>query len=160
MNVTTKDDLSSGIVQSNCQAPFTRYNLLSNRLSKWFDNRVNVCIHDATGCQTRCQTGCTTRFDNRLNEQLFVQHGCQTVFQHGCQTVFVKPVCQTRFDNRLFVQHGCQTRLTTVLTTDWMLFTRYSRLLNRLYNLFDNRLYRLNGVSHGFYPSNASYRGY
>jgi len=93
-----------------CKAPFTRHNLFSNR----FDNRVNVCIHDTTGCQTGmttgcivytniqpgcltrlttgcivytagCQTGCTTRFDNRLNEQwLFVQH--------GCQTVFVKPV--------------------------------------------------------------------
>jgi len=35
------------------EAPFTRYNLLTNRLSN--------------------------RFDNRLNEQwLFVQHGCQT----------------------------------------------------------------------------------
>jgi len=29
--------------------PFTQYNLLSNR----FHNRVNVCIHDTTGCQTR-----------------------------------------------------------------------------------------------------------
>jgi len=29
------------------EAPFTRYNLLSNRLS-------NVCIHDTTGSQTRC----------------------------------------------------------------------------------------------------------
>jgi len=42
------------------KAPFTRYNLLSNRLSNRFDNRVNVCIHDTTGCQTRCQTGCQT----------------------------------------------------------------------------------------------------
>jgi len=51
------------------------------------DNRINVCIHDTTGCQTGlttgcivytagCQTGCTTRFDNRLNEQwLIVQPG-------------------------------------------------------------------------------------
>jgi len=46
-----------------------------------------------------CQTGCTTRFDNRLNEQLFVQHGCQT-----------------QFDNQL-VQHGCQTSCQTGLTT-------------------------------------------
>jgi len=58
------------------KAPFTRYNLLSNRLSNGFDNRVNVCMNDTTGCQTRSQTGYTTRFDNRLNEQLFVQHGC------------------------------------------------------------------------------------
>jgi len=41
----------------NIKAPFTRYNLLLNRLSNRFDNRVNVCIHDTTGCQTRCQTG-------------------------------------------------------------------------------------------------------
>ena len=42
------------------KAPFTRYNLLSNRLSNRFDNRVNVCIHDTTGCQTGCQTRLTT----------------------------------------------------------------------------------------------------
>jgi len=78
-------------------APFTRYNLLSNRLSKLsnrFDNRLYREYKHSTGCQTRLttslttgcivytvgyQTGCTTRFDNRLNEQwLFVQHGCQT----------------------------------------------------------------------------------
>ena len=51
---------------------------------------------------------------------------------------------------------GCQTRLTTGLTTGCIvytniqpvvsLFTRYSRLSNRLYNRFDNRLYRVNGV--------------
>jgi len=63
---------------------------------------VKPRLHDTTGYQTGCQTGCivytagcqngcTTRFDNRLNEQwLFVQHGCQT---------------------------GCQTGLTAVLTT-------------------------------------------
>jgi len=38
----------------NFQAPFTRYNLLSNRLSNRIDNRFNVCIHDTTGCQTGC----------------------------------------------------------------------------------------------------------
>ena len=38
----------------SCLKPrFTRYNLLSKR----FDNRVNVCIHDTTGCQTRLTTG-------------------------------------------------------------------------------------------------------
>ena len=58
------------------EAPFTRYNRLSNR----FDNRVNVCIHDnTTGCETGLTNACivytagyTTWFDNRLNEQLFV----------------------------------------------------------------------------------------
>ena len=38
------------------KAPFTRYNLLSNRLP--IDNRLNVCIHDTTGCQTGLTTGC------------------------------------------------------------------------------------------------------
>ena len=42
------------------QAPFTWYNLLSYQLSIWFDNRVNVCIHNTTCCQTHCQTGLTT----------------------------------------------------------------------------------------------------
>ena len=31
---------------------YTRYSQLSNRLSNGFDNRLNVCIHDTTGCQT------------------------------------------------------------------------------------------------------------
>jgi len=120
-----------------CKAPFTRYNLLSNQ----FDNRVNVCIHDTTGCQTRCQTGltigcivyiagcqtgCTTQFDNRLNEQwLFVQHGWTN---SGCSfNTDVKPV----------VNPGCTTGLTT-----GCLFTLYRRLSIRLYN----RLYRVNGA--------------
>ena len=56
-------------------------------------------LHDTTCCQpvvqpgltagcivytAGCQTGCTARFDNRLNEQLFVQHGCQTGLTTGC----------------------------------------------------------------------------
>jgi len=96
-------------------------------------------LHDTTGCQTRCQTdlttgcivytaGCQTglynRFDNRLNEQLLVQHGCQTVER----TVAVRST-HGWFDNRF----GC-------------LFTQYSRLSKRLYNHFDNRLYPVNGV--------------
>ena len=70
-------------------SPFTRYNLLSIRLSNRCDNRLRRVYKHSSGCQTRlttglttgcivytagCQTGCTTRFDNRLNEQwLFVQ---------------------------------------------------------------------------------------
>jgi len=34
------------------KTPFTRCNLLSNRL----DNRLDVCIHDTTCCPTGCQT--------------------------------------------------------------------------------------------------------
>jgi len=55
------------------RAPFTRYNLLSNRLSNrfdshtpdvggcfgplptCFDNRLDVCLHDTAGCQTGVQ---------------------------------------------------------------------------------------------------------
>ena len=90
------------------EASFTRYNLLSNRLSNWlskpFDNRlyrvyrystgcqtrlttglITVCIVYTAGCQTGCQSGCTTLFDNWLNEQwLFVQRGCQTGLTPGC----------------------------------------------------------------------------
>ena len=108
------------------KAPFTRFNLLSNRLSMRFDNRVNVCIHDTTGCQTRCHANrLSTRFDNRLYRVYKHSTDCQTrlttglttgltngciVYTAGCQTG-----CTTRFDNWLneqclFVQHGCQTR--------------------------------------------------
>jgi len=84
--------------KSRSFSPFTQNNLLSNRLSNRFDNRLYRVYKHLTGCQTRlttgltngcivytagCQTSCTIRFDNRLNEQLFVQHGCQT----GCQNV-------------------------------------------------------------------------
>jgi len=118
------DDIFSSNLSDHCAllwrsllSPFTRYNLLSNRLSNRFDNQLNICIHDTTGCQTGCQTRLTT--------------GC-IVYTAACQTG-----CTTRFDNRLnvqlFVQHGCQTGCTTGLS-------------NRLYNRFDNRLYRVNGV--------------
>ena len=68
----------SSTVESH--APFTRYNLLSNR--------VVSCIQTFKRLSNRvCQTGCTTRFDNRLNEQwLFVQHGCQTRLTTGLTT--------------------------------------------------------------------------
>jgi len=36
--------------------PFTRYNQLYN----WFDNRLDICLHDAAGCTTGCSTGLTT----------------------------------------------------------------------------------------------------
>jgi len=110
-----------------CKAPFTRYNLLSNRLSNRFDNRVNVCIHDTTGCQT----GCTTWFDNRLNEQLFV-HGCQTGFTTGLRTGWmfvytiqpvVKPVVQPVWQQVVSCKWGITTnqaltdrRVVVVLT--------------------------------------------
>jgi len=116
-------------VQHGCQTVFVKP-VCQTR----FDNRLNTRLSNrltglTTGCivytniqplsNRVCQTGCTTRFDNRLNEPLFVQHGCQT---------------------------GCQTRLSTFWQPVGCLFTRYSRLSYRLYNRFDNRLYRVNGV--------------
>jgi len=92
------------------KAPFTRYNLSSNRLSNGFDNWVNVCIHDTTGCQIRCQTGCQTGLTN----------GC-VVYTAGCQTGLYNP-------------------LTTVLNEQSVRSTRLSnRLSNKLSNEFDNR---------------------
>ena len=52
-------------------APFTRYNLLSNR----FDNRLYRVYKHSTGCQTRLTTGLT-------NGWIVYTAGCQT----GCQT--------------------------------------------------------------------------
>jgi len=57
------------------EAPFTRYNRLSNPLSNWFDNRLYRVYKQPVwqnGCivyTASCETGCTTRFDKRLNEQ-------------------------------------------------------------------------------------------
>ena len=80
------------------EAPFTLYNLLLDRLSKRFNNRLYRIYKHSTGCQT----GCTTRFDNPLNEQwLFVQHGCQT----GCQT----GLTDNRLSNRLYRVNGVLT---------------------------------------------------
>jgi len=94
------------------KAPFTRYNLLSNRLPKnllsirlsnRIDNRLYRVYKHLTGAccivyTAGYQTGCTTRFDNRLNEQwLFVQHGCQA----GCITGLTTGL--NRFHNRLDV---------------------------------------------------------
>ena len=39
------------------------------------------------------------------------------------------------------------------------LFTRYSRLSYRLYNRFDNRLYRVNGVYYGHLRADCLYTG-
>jgi len=39
---------------------YTRYSRFSNRLSNGFDNRLNICIHDTTGCQTDLTIGLTT----------------------------------------------------------------------------------------------------
>jgi len=62
------------------------------------DNRMNVCIHDATGCETSCQTGCPVvsciQTFNRL----------QPVWQPAVSCI--QPVRDTR--NRfLHIKAGC-----------------------------------------------------
>jgi len=100
-------------------AGLLRYGVLFNwRLTKM--KSLKSRLHHTTSCQTGCQ-----RYGNRLYR----------VYKHSTG-------CTTRFDNRLnepwlFVQHGWQPV--------GCLFTRYSRLSYRLYNRFDNRLYRVNG---------------
>ena len=70
---------------NGANTPFTRYNLLLNRLSNRFHDRLTVCIHDTAGCQT----GCTTRFDNRVEGSNRVEG---TVVR-GCSfNTAVKPV--------------------------------------------------------------------
>ena len=67
-----------GPICCTSKTPFTRYSRLSNRLynrfdnaavsckqtsnrlSYRFDNRLDVCIHDTTGCQSGLTTGLTT----------------------------------------------------------------------------------------------------
>jgi len=39
---------------------YTRYSRFSNGLSNGFDNRLNVCLHDTTGCHADLTTGLTT----------------------------------------------------------------------------------------------------
>jgi len=131
---------------SNPKAPFTRYNLLSNRLSNRFDNRVNVCIHDTTGCQTRCQTGCQTRLTTGLtNGRIVYTVGCQTGLYNRFDKRVERTVCS--FNT---VVNPFNTVVKPIWQPVWQpvgcLFTRYSRLSKRLYNRFDNRLYRVNGV--------------
>jgi len=69
-----------------CKAPFTRYNLFSNR----FDNRVNVCIHDTTGCHTGCQTGLTTGCIVYTN----IQPGCLSRFNNWRDNWLYRVYCR------------------------------------------------------------------
>jgi len=73
-----------------CLSPV--YTMLSNR----FDNRLNVCIHDTTGCQSGCQTGLTTGCIVYRNIQPVVKPVWQPVWQPAvsCIQPVVKPVVQ------------------------------------------------------------------
>jgi len=47
------------------------------------DNRVNVCIHDTTGCQTCCQSGCQSGLTTGC---IVYTAGCQTGYTTGLTT--------------------------------------------------------------------------
>jgi len=99
----------------------------------------------STGCQTRlttgcivytagCKTGCRTRFDNRLNEQLFVQHGCQTGLTTGWMFVYtiqpvVKPVVQPVWQRAKSLVSKSKSkpcvRTAYSYTKRWVLFSQH-----------------------------------
>jgi len=68
-------------------------------------------------------------------------------------TLFVKmPFCHSSKNDMAisaFIAYKCLTRngRKIILPSRQAPFTRYNMLSNRLYNRFDNRLYRVNGVS-------------
>ena len=51
----------------NCEAPFTQYNVLSNRLSNRFDNRVK-CLYTR---YNRLSNPLSNRFSNRFDKWLY-----------------------------------------------------------------------------------------
>jgi len=67
--------------------PFTRYNRLSERLYNRYDNRLDVCLHNAAGCPVvqpavQLNSRLYNRFDNRLDVCIHDTTCCPT----GCQT--------------------------------------------------------------------------
>jgi len=79
---------------------YTRYSRLSNRLSNWFDNRLNVCIHDTTGCQTGLTTGLATGCIVYTNIQPAVKPVWQPVWQQVVS-------CKRGFSKRFACQPQC-----------------------------------------------------
>ena len=78
------------MIRVTSEAPFTRYNLLSNRLSNRFDNRLYRVYKHSTGCQTRLTTGLT-------NGCIVYTAGCLTTryMNSGCSfNTVVNPVVQ------------------------------------------------------------------
>jgi len=104
-------------------------NRLSNRLSNGFDNRGERTAVRSTGCQTGLTSGLTTM----LNKQpLFVKPVWQPCWMNShCSVNRVEQTATVR-------STGCQTGLYNRF--DNRLYTRYSRLSNRLLNEFDNWL--------------------
>jgi len=80
------------------QAPFTRYSLLSNRLSNRFYNRLNVCIHDTAGSLT---TGCIVKTGYQVRFQQF--RSVKSAFGSACRYRQRGDICSKvrRFSNRV-----------------------------------------------------------
>ena len=88
-------------------APCQRYNLLLNRL---FNNRVNVSIHDTTGCQTGLTTGCIVYTNIQPVVKPLWQPDWQPV---GCLFTRYSRLSHRlykRFDNRLCRVNGVLLR--------------------------------------------------
>ena len=82
------------ISDMHSKAPFTRYNMLSIQLSNWFDNRLNVCIHDTTSLTTGCIV-----YTN-------IQPVCQTLLTTDWQLAVSCKQTSNWFDNRLYRVNG------------------------------------------------------
>ena len=137
------------------KAPFTRYNLLLNRLSERFDNRLNVCTHDTTGCETGLTTGCIVYtniqpvvklgWTNGLTKRLYLVYSwlSNRLYTPVERTVAVRStrlsnrvvqlVWQPCWTNSLFAEHGCQTVFVKLV---WQ--TRFDNQLNeQLFGQYD-----------------------
>jgi len=150
------------------ETPFTQCNRLSkqlyNRFEPWlyngFDNRLYrkqtsnpqpvECLYTRYSrlsqpvVKPRCTTGLTTVLKEQpLFIQPVVKPGC--VHSTGCQTALYNP-----FDNRLYTRYsrlsnrlsnGFDNRLSVCIHD-----TSCIQTFNLLSNPFDNRLYRVNGA--------------
>jgi len=133
------------------QAPFTRYNLLSNWLSNRSDNRLYHVYKHSTGCQTRLTTGWMFVYTIQPVVKPVVQPGLTTGWMNsGCSfNTVVKPVWQLVWYLATGLITGCimYTNIQLAVKPVWQLvgwlLTQYSRLSNQ----FHNRLYCVNGVS-------------
>jgi len=161
-NDNTNDrDYSTGVNDTSRSALY-RCILITINVKKTLKTR----LHDTTCCQTGCQSGLTTGYMFVYTIQPVVKPvcGCQSGLTSGWRNnhcsfnTVVKPDVTTGWTNsgcsfNTVVKPAVQPGLTTCWTNRCSLtgpveclFTRYSRLSNRLYNRFDNRLYRVNGV--------------
>ena len=91
--------------RENCQAPFSRYNQLSNRLSNrdrfdnGFENRLYRVYKHSTGCQTRLTTGWMFVYTgyqecNRTAKKCHAMLASELTLEYGCKLPVVADGCQ------------------------------------------------------------------